>query len=81
MAKGVGVSASTRQHPIIKMPYHYTLSRWGLSPTSKLPTAPNSLSIWTYNMKKAQVVDSFVSEGAPMGTAGIGAIILYLGVS
>ncbi|KAF9926674.1 hypothetical protein FBU30_003787 [Linnemannia zychae] len=41
--------------------------------------AAHSLNLWTYFMKKINVVDSFVPEGAPPGTQGSGAVVLESG--
>ncbi|KAG0261731.1 hypothetical protein DFQ27_002786 [Actinomortierella ambigua] len=43
-------------------------------------TAVSSLNLWTFFMKKIQVTDKFVPEGAPAGTKGTDAIILEAGV-
>ncbi|KAF9970056.1 hypothetical protein BGZ73_007349 [Actinomortierella ambigua] len=43
-------------------------------------TAAGSLNLWVFFMKKIQVVDAFVPEGAPSGTQGVGGVILEAGV-
>ncbi|KAF9348815.1 hypothetical protein BGX26_012807 [Mortierella sp. AD094] len=40
----------------------------------------SSLNLWVYYMKNFSFTDSFVPEGAPSGTNGIGAIVLDSGV-
>jgi hypothetical protein len=41
--------------------------------------APDSLLIWTHNMRKIEVLDSFVPAGAPAGALGTGAITVGAG--
>lgn len=41
--------------------------------------ATDSLLIWTHNMRDVQILDSFVAQGAPAGTAGIDAITVEAG--
>lgn len=42
-------------------------------------TAPNSLLIWTHNMRHITIHDSFVGEGCPASTASIPAITVEAG--
>ncbi|KAF9969238.1 hypothetical protein BGZ73_008512, partial [Actinomortierella ambigua] len=43
-------------------------------------SAAHSINIWLYDMNKINVVDSFVPDGAPAGTAGTPAAVMEGGV-
>ncbi|KAG0249389.1 hypothetical protein DFQ27_000146, partial [Actinomortierella ambigua] len=43
-------------------------------------SAANSINLWVHHMNKIDVVDSYIAEGAPAGTAGIPAVIMEGGV-